>query len=247
MANQKETNRLLIVATSADQYTKVGRRTGLWLSELTHFYDVAEDAGYELDIASPKGGTVPLDPMSLMLSDATQKMGLDNAVAKRYADRAFMDRLNASLKLSDVRADDYDAIYIAGGHGAMFDLPESTELANLLQAFAAAGKVVSAVCHGPAGLLEAKGLDGEFLVKGKEVTAFSWVEEELVQLDEAVPFNLEEELDRRGANYSKAAMPGGAHVVSDSGLVTGQNPLSSTGVAESVIHQLRETRQQTGT
>lgn len=228
------TSTILIIATSVDEYDKVGYRTGLWLSEMTHFYDVAEEAGYAVDLASPAGGKVPLDPASLAQSV------LDGATAERYKDRAFMSRLDRSLKLSEVDPARYGAIFLAGGHGAMFDFPDSQELQRLVAAFWDAGKVVSAVCHGPAGLLNVRTADGLYLIAGRNVTGFSWNEEVKFARDDAVPYNLEEELQARGATYSKAWLAMGSHVVEDGRLVTGQNPTSTQGVAQAVLRLLQE-------
>jgi putative intracellular protease/amidase len=228
------TSDILIIVTSADEYATVGYRTGLWLGELTHFVDVAEEAALTTDIASPAGGKVPIDPESVAQSV------LDNAVAERYKDRAFMDRLNSSLKLSEVDPAKYGAIYLAGGHGAMFDFTDSKELQGLVAAFWDSGKVVSAVCHGPAGLLNARTADGQYLLAGKNATGFSWNEEVKFARDDAVPYNLEEELQARGATYSKAWLAMGSHVVEDGRLVTGQNPTSTRGVAQAVVKLLQQ-------
>lgn len=226
--------KILIVVTNVREYEKVGYRTGLWLGELTHFWDAAQDAGYELEIASPSGGFVPLDPESLsheFLSD----LGTD----KRYADRQFMNRLENTRKISDVRVEDYDAIYLTGGHGVMFDFPQTAELENLIARFHENNKIVSSVCHGACGLLEVKMKDGSYLIKGKRMTGFSWPEEVLAQRDQAVPFNLEEELKKRAANYVKAPEPFQTYVIEDGNLITGQNPGSARAVAEAVIKKLQ--------
>jgi putative intracellular protease/amidase len=228
------TNKILIIVTSTGEYEKVGYRTGLWLGELTHFADVAENAGFQFDIASPAGGYVPIDPESLAAA-VLKEGGTD----KHYEDRAFMDRLKASLKIADVRADDYDAIYFTGGHGVCFDFASCRELAQLTSEFYETGKIVSAVCHGPAGLLEVKLRDGNYLIANKKVTGFTWDEEVKAGRDHAVPYNLEEELKKRGANYQKAWFAFAAHVVVDGRLITGQNPASATGVGEAVVKQLQ--------
>jgi len=110
----------------------------------------------------------------------------------------------------------------------------------LLAEFYEAGKIVSAVCHGPVGFLEAKLSDGRWLVEDKELTVFSWTEEKADNRDDVVPCNLEEELKVRGARYSKAAIPLGKHVVQDGLLITGQNPASARGVGEAVARALRQ-------
>ncbi len=230
-------NRILTVVTNVGEYEKVGYRTGLWLGELTHFLDAVEKSGFQCDIASPKGGYVPIDPESLMLQELGHAVGLGGPVHRRYEDRAFMDRLKDTMKVADADVGKYDAIYMTGGHGVCFDF-DSPDLANLTARFWEAGKVVSAVCHGPAGLLEVK-VGGAYLVKGKDVTGFSWAEEGLAKRDKAVPYNLEEELKKRGARYGKAALPFVSHVVEDGRLLTGQNPASAAAVGEAVAKNLK--------
>jgi putative intracellular protease/amidase len=228
------TNRILIIVTSAGEYEKVGYRTGLWLGELTHFYDVAEQAGFESVIASIDGGHVPIDPESL----AHGVLG-ELGTGKRYADRQFMNKLVHTVSVAEVNAADYDAIYLTGGHGTMFDFSQSDRLAELIREFYESGKIVSAVCHGPAGLLSAKLSNGEYLIAGKDLTGFSWAEEKVAQRDQAVPYSLQDELARRGAKYSIADEPFDAHVVEDGRLITGQNPGSARAVADAVVKQLR--------
>jgi putative intracellular protease/amidase len=232
--------KILIIVSNADQFEKVGFRTGLWLSELTHFWDVAEEAGYQMDIASPSGGKVPIDPVSLIITDVAHTVGLGGGLSEHYEDRAFMDRLNDTPGVADVRAADYDAIYLTGGHGVMFDFPTSTALAELTAAFYESEKIVSAVCHGPCGLLNVRLSNGALLIQGKDVTGFSWNEEVAAKRNHAVPFSLEEELQRRGAKYSKAAVPFVPHVVEDGRLITGQNPKSARAVGKAVVKALAE-------
>ena len=223
-----------MIVTNVPEYEKVGYRTGLWLGELTHFWDVAEKAGYAMDLASPLGGTIPIDPESLS-HEFLAGLGTD----KRYEDKAYMNRLHDTKKLSEVRPEDYDAIYLTGGHGVMFDFPQSAELADLIAKFYEANKVVSTVCHGATGLLSAKLSNGDYLIKGKNVAGFSWAEEVLAKREKAVPFNLEEELRKRGANYTKAQTPFETHIVEDGLLITGQNPGSAQAVGVAVVKQLQ--------
>ncbi len=227
------TKKILVIVTNAREYEKVGMRTGLWLGELTHFYDYAKDNGFELDIASPAGGYVPIDPESLA-HDVLGELGTD----RRYRDREFMNLLENTKKAGDVEVEDYDAIYFTGGHGVMFDFRDQ-DLAALTARFYDSGRIVSAVCHGPAGLLEVTLDNGDPLVKGKNVTGFSWPEEEAAQRADAVPFSLQDELKKRGGNYSIADKPFETHVVTDERLITGQNPGSARAVAEAVVHALQ--------
>lgn len=223
--------RVLAVSTSVAEYKKVGYRTGLWLSELTHFWDVLAEAGYDVDIVSPMGGDLPLDPESL------SPIALAGRTGRWYRNRAFMDNLRDTRTLQDVVGDDYDAIYLAGGHGTMFDFAVDERLAELVSEIAEAGRVVSAVCHGPSGLLNAQ-VGGRPLLQGKQVTGFSWLEEKLARRADAVPFSLEERLQEAGATYSKAKLPMTPYVVTDGLLVTGQNPVSAKAVGQAVVELL---------
>jgi putative intracellular protease/amidase len=229
-----KTKKILIIVTNVPEYKKVGFRTGLWLGELTHFWDVAEEAGYTMDIVSPSGGPIPLDPESL-----AHGVLAELSTERRYMDRAYMDRLEHTKKVSDVRVEDYDAIYLTGGHGTMFDFPESKALQDVIAKFYEPGKVVSAVCHGPGGLLNVKLSNGENLIKGKEITGFSWPEEVMAKREMAVPFNLEEELKKRGAKYHTAMLPFASYVREDGRLITGQNPASARAVGEAVVAKLK--------
>lgn len=226
-------NRILIIVTNVGEYEKVGYRTGLWLGELTHFYDYVRDHGFDVDIASPSGGFVPIDPESL-----SHKFLSELGTGERYHDHDFMKLLKDTSKVDDINADDYDAIYLTGGHGVMFDFRQSDELESLVAKFYESGRVVSAVCHGPAGLLNARLSSGESLVKGKQVTGFSWPEEEAAQRTDAVPYSLQNELKKLGGDYSTSDKPFEAHIVTDGALITGQNPGSARAVAEAVVDRL---------
>lgn len=234
----KKTNhpkKVLVVTTSAGEYATKGYRTGLWLGELTHFYDVLVDAGHDVTVASIEGGQVPLDPESLG-SLVLKSGGTD----KRYEDRAFMDLLEGTAAVADLDAADYDAIYLPGGHGTMYDFPGDRDLARLVGEMYDAGKLVSAVCHGPAGLLGAVRADGRPLVEGKKVTGFAPAEEKLADRADAIPFRLDKALKDKGAKYTKALRPFGEKVVRDGTLITGQNPQSAKAVAEELVKRLKK-------
>lgn len=226
--------RILIVVTNTPRYTTAGYRTGLWLGELTHFYDVVTEAGHDVTIASIDGGAVPLDPESL-----SAPMLKSGGTGERYADPDFMSLLDDTVRVADVAAEDFDAIYLTGGHGVMFDFPTSQALGALIADLDAQGKVVSAVCHGPAGLLAARREDGTPVIAGRKVTGFSWPEEKLAKRQDAVPFRLDEELKALGAKYSKALLPFKDNVVRDKNLITGQNPQSAQSVAKAVLKRLK--------
>ena len=230
-------SKILAVVSSTLEFEKVGYRTGLWLGELTHFWDVAEENGVGITIVSTAGGAVPIDPESLLLSELGESVGIHTAVLKRYESRTFMSLLRSTLSIAEVSAQDYDGIYLTGGHGAMFDFRNGV-LSALVKDFFESGKIVSAVCHGPAGLVDVILSNGDYLLANRKATGFSWNEEIMVKRDKIAPFSLEETMVARGAHYSKALLPSGVHVVEDGQLITGQNPVSAHAVGESVMKKL---------
>jgi len=135
------------------------------------------------------------------------------------------------------RAKEFAALFYPGGHGPMFDLATDKESIQLIQEFWAAGKPVSAVCHGPAAFVNVK-IDGEPLVKGKKVTAFTNEEEEAVKLTQSVPFALETVIRDAGAEFVKAPEPWGEKVVTDGKLITGQNPASGHALGKALAEAL---------
>ena len=223
--------KILIVLTSHDQLGDTGKKTGFWLEEFAAPYYVLKDAGAEITLASPKGGQPPLDPTSDLpenLTEATKRFRADNAAQAELAN---------TKRLASVSADDFDAVFYPGGHGPMWDLPDNATSIALIEAFVTTGKPVGAVCHAPAALVNVRGKNGEYLVKGKRVTGFSNAEESAVGLSAIVPFLLEDRLKERGGVYSKGA-DWAPHVEVDGNLVTGQNPASSGPAAEELLKLL---------
>lgn len=220
------TKRILIATTSHSTKGSTGQPTGAYLAEVAHPYDVFVDAGFSVDLASVRGGEIPLDGVQ----DADE------------ASRAFLEAHAADLKRSiaakDVDASRYDAIFFAGGHGAMWDLPDNTDFAGVARSIYERGGAVAAVCHGPAALVNVTLSDGSYLVAGKRVSAFTNEEEDQVKLSSVVPFLLADKLTERGARHDAVA-PWQKHVVVSERLVTGQNPASSAGVARAVVELLR--------
>lgn len=225
--------RILAIVTSADRYRKTGHRTGLWLGELTHVYDALTAAGRAVDIRSVAGGRVPLDPVSLM--PPVLKLGDTD---ERYEDPAFMALLDDTATLAGVEAEHYDAVFLAGGHGAMFDFLGG-DVARVVGAFADAGKVVAAVCHGPVGLLDVPLAAGGTLLQGRRVTGFSWTEEKAAGRADAVPFSLQRRLETEAGADRRARLPMGRKVVVDGNLITGQNPTSAAGVGRAIVKALK--------
>ncbi|HEX2769306.1 MAG TPA: type 1 glutamine amidotransferase domain-containing protein [Geobacteraceae bacterium] len=222
--------KILIVLTSHDQLGNTGRKTGFWLEEFAAPYYVFKDAGATITLASPKGGQPPLDPKS-------DEPDFQTAATARFkADAASRAALAGTLKLSSVKADDYDAVFYPGGHGPLWDLAEDKNSITIIETMYAQGKPVSAVCHAPGVFRHARSPDGSPLVQGKSVTGYSNSEETAVGLTEVVPFLVEDELREKGGNYSKGA-DWESYSVRDGNLITGQNPASSEAVAKAVLAQ----------
>ncbi len=206
---------VLMVLTSHDQLGDTGHKTGFWLEEFAAPYYVLKDAGASITLASPLGGQPPLDPKS----DAPESQ--TEATRRFKADSAAQAVLAATLPLAGIIAADYDAVFYPGGHGPLWDLAEDQASIALIEAMAAAGKPVAAVCHAPGVLRHVKGADGAPLVKGKRVTGFTNTEEDAVGLTAIVPFLVEDMLK--------------ANVLTDGKLVTGQNPASSEAAAHALL------------
>ncbi|NQX39371.1 type 1 glutamine amidotransferase domain-containing protein [Pedobacter steynii] len=215
--------KILFVVTSHDKKGSTGAATGYYLGEVSHAWKVLKEAGYEMDFVSPKGGNPPVDGFDL--SDAVNK--------EFWEDEVYHQKISNSHKPSEVKAEDYTAIYYAGGHGAVWDLPDNQEIAALATKIYENNGVVSAVCHGPAGLVNIRLSNGKFLIDGKKVSGFTNEEEIAVKLEKVVPFLLEDQLKARGGIYEKSAA-WQEHVVTDQRLVTGQNPQSAKAVGEAV-------------
>lgn len=223
--------KILMILTSHEELGSTGKKTGFWLEEFAAPYYVFQDAGIDITLASPKGGQPPLDPKSDEPDYQTA------ATARFKADKEAQAALAHTRILSDICADDYDALFYPGGHGPLWDLAEDSSSIALIETMSARGKPVAAVCHAPGVLRHAKTPDGSPLVEGKQVTGFSNSEEAAVGLSDVVPFLVEDELQLRGGNYVKGA-DWQSFSVHDGNLITGQNPASSEAVAKLVLEQL---------
>ncbi|MEL7213087.1 MAG: type 1 glutamine amidotransferase domain-containing protein [Pseudomonadota bacterium] len=219
---------ILMILTSHDKMGDTGEKTGLWLEEFAAPFYVFQDAGATITLASPKGGAAPIDPRSE--TDDAQT----DATKRYYEDARLQEALNNTNKLADVEPDDFDAVFLPGGHGPMFDLATDEDSQRVIQGFQIGGRPIGAVCHAPAALLQAQDMDGRAMLAGRKVTGFSNAEEEAVGLTDAVPFLLEDALKQVGATYEKGENfeP---HVVTDGLLVTGQNPGSSAPTAKALL------------
>ncbi|MFC7440997.1 type 1 glutamine amidotransferase domain-containing protein [Laceyella putida] len=215
--------KVLMVVTNHTELNE-GKKTGIWLSEFAEPYIEFTKKGYEVTVASPLGGKGPIDPGSV-----------DENTPQDFLDAA--KNLENTVKLDEVTAEDFDAIFLPGGHGTMFDLPGNQKLQELLRGFYEGNKIVAAVCHGPAGLVGATLSNGQPLVAGKRVNAFTNREEAETTLDRHMPFLLESKLRELGAIFVAAPNWTTHHEV-DGNLITGQNPQSTLAVTKSVIEKL---------
>jgi len=215
---------ILIVVTSHNRIDEK-HSTGIWLEEFALPYQRFREAGFAVTVASPLGGAAPIDPRSLQGLGAMQ---CDETLG----------HLQQTAYLADIDPDGYAAVFLPGGHGTMFDLPHNKELQRLLGNFAGTERVIAALCHGPAGLVNIRRENGTPLVSGRTLTAFTNAEESAVGLDALMPFLLETRLRETGARFV-AAPPWQDHVEVDGNLVTGQNPQSSLSAALAVLHLLK--------
>ncbi|MEY3395013.1 MAG: hypothetical protein RL346_1249 [Verrucomicrobiota bacterium] len=216
---------VLMLVTGADTMSN-GKATGLWLEEFAVPYLALRKAGYPIEVVTPKGGVAPVD--------ARSKPNPEQAIRWNDAEK----RLSQTKPLSGIRAEDFSAVFIPGGHGVMFDLANDPAAAKLIQDFDTQGKPIAAVCHGPAALVHVTRKDGTPLVKGKTLAAFTDDEERAVELDKDMPFLLESKLRGLGAKIDKKENFA-AHAVKDGNLITGQNPASSEATVNLLVEALK--------
>ncbi len=221
--------KILMVLTSVSEIAKTGEPTGYNVAEAAHPWKVFKDSGHFVDFASIQGGVPPRDevdaedPIQVAFTeDETTRAGLYN-----------------TARVDVIDAEQYDAVYLVGGHGTMWDFPDSEGLQNLVASVYNAGGVVGAVCHGPAGLVNVTLKNGIHLVSGRKVAAFTNDEEVAAGKDQVIPFFLADALEERGANHVSADVFE-EMVVVDERLVTGQNPASAAGVAKEMEKLLAE-------
>lgn len=221
---------VLIVCTSHDKLGDTDKPTGLWAEEVAAPYFILEEAGVDVDIASIKGGKIPIDPVSLQ-GDLTEHT---HSFLNNHHD--LKSKVEDSISIAEA-SKEYDGVFLPGGHGVCYDFPDNPELIALVESFWAKGKVVAAVCHGPVGLVNVKDPAGHYIVKGRKVAGFTNSEEEAVGKTALVPFLLEDKLKERGALFERGPdwVP---YAVADGKLITGQNPMSSAKVAELILSAL---------
>ena len=221
----------LFILSSHDELGTTGDKTGSWLEELAAPYWCLRDAGYAIDFASPKGGSAPIDPMSLednWLSDAGRRF---------LADAESSAALAGTSRLDDVDPRRYRGLFMVGGAATTWDFPTNAALKAIIEDYFAQDKVIGGVCHGVVGLVQAVDPNGEPLVKNRKVTSISIAEDVMMGLDRVVPVLPEEMLRKLRAVYSCAA-PLGEHVVVDAPFFTGQNPASAGPLGDAIVAHL---------
>lgn len=221
---------ILCVVTSHPIRGDSGEPTGFAMVELTHPLEVFEAAGIPVEIASIRGGHPPIDFFDLS----------DPVNAHYWKDKHFRDTLAHSLVLGDLDPSRYSAVFFAGGHGTMWDFADSEAVQKVIREIWEAGGIISAVCHGPAALVNAKLSDGSYLVTGRKLTSFTDEEETEVKYTKVVPYLLATTLKELGALH-QSAPNWSENVVIDGRLITGQNPASARGVGAAVVEQLKAT------
>ena len=230
--------RALVICTSHSRLDPKNRDTGAFGSEFTVPYYAFINAGMDVDMASIKGGEIPLQPGSWSWPLACED-------DKRFMkDPAAMEKLKNSKAISEIDPDAYDVIFMAGGWGAAYDLAQSQELADLVTRANASGKILGSVCHGALGLVSAKGLDGDLLVKGRRVTGVT--DNQINTFGIAVtPKHPEEELRKAGALYECQHAwldPLATHTTIDGNIITGQNQNSGYETAHRILEKLATQR-----
>lgn len=229
---EKKAPRILMVLTSNDKLGETGEQTGWYLPEVAHPHAVFTAAGCQLTYASIKGGEAPLDIGSIAASPDEESQAF-------FKDEALMKLTKETLPIADCKAEDYDCIFYAGGFGVMWDFPGCQAASKLAGEIYDNGGLVTAVCHGPAALVNVVLKDGSLLIKGKEVTAFTNLEEDAVKRREVVPWTCEDKLGELGATFVDGGVFKESVVVSDR-LLTGQNPPSAGPLAHAIVKALAE-------
>jgi putative intracellular protease/amidase len=231
--------KILMVVANPTTATTTGWPVGFWASELTHPYYAFTRARYEVVIASPNGGKVEVDTLSDPRDDS--KWSAEDLISMGFLSTPeLVALLDDTPKIADLDLDDFDAIVVCGGLGPMFQFRGNEDLKRAIATFYEAEKPTAVLCHGVAALIDVRLSDGSYLVAGKTVTGFANVEEDFS--DKAVgkkvmPFRIEDELRRRGANYVQGGLFK-AFVVRDGRLITGQQQYSGAKVGEAVITAL---------
>jgi putative intracellular protease/amidase len=246
--------RILILMTKAKELALLDGRTrpsGFWAEEFVVPYERFVAEGYEIDVATIGGVAPTPDPGSLTKAvvAATRPVGSADHDAEniaRYLDViGGLEQLRHPMKVADLTTEhlaEYTGVYISGGHGAMADLPHDGEMTRVVRTILNLDLPLAAVCHGHSALLPLRDSHGHWPLEGYRMVAFSHDEEMRTDMAGQLPFVLQVELERLGAKYEKSPTIWGSCVIEDRNLVTGQNPFSSTELAETFLRRLAPLR-----
>ena len=226
--------RVLMVLTSHDLMGVSGKKTGNWFDEVATPYYKFKEAGFDVTMASPKGGTAPVDPLSyddLFMTENTRKFLKDETAQRALAN---------TLRFNDIDVDDYAGVFFPGGYGQLWDLASDSKVIRAIENWIENNTPIAMVCHAPAILRDAKKRNGEPLVKGVNVTGFTDSEDEELDLSRHLLFSLERALTTNGANFKRANRNWSPNVVEDGALITGQNPASAAPIADALVARLQE-------
>ena len=225
--------RVLMVLTSHEDMGVSGKKTGNWFDEVATPYYRFKEAGFDLTMASPKGGLAPIDPFSYddrFMTENTHRFLEDPAAQRALAN---------TIRFKDIDVNDYDGVFFPGGYGQLWDLASDSQVIRSIENWIQANTPVAMVCHAPAILRNAKKPDGEPLVKGMDVTGFTDAEDEELDLARHLLFSLEQALIQNGANFKRSNQNWSPNVVEDGALITGQNPASAAPIADALVARLQ--------
>ena len=218
--------KILFVVSGHGELGDSGKKTGYYLSEVTHPWSVLGEK-YDIDVVSPQGGRPPVDGFDLK----------DPINRKFWDDPNWQDKMSTTLTPEEVDPNLYRAVFFAGGHGAMFDFPDNVGLQKIVTTIYENGGIVAAVCHGPAGLINVRLTDGTPLIKGKKFDCFTNEEEKENGTVPFMPYMLQTALQEKGGIFD-GSLPWTDHVVVDNRVITGQNPMSALEVGKAILKAL---------
>ncbi len=225
-------NRILFIVSNKDTYGKSNINAANHFAEIVFAYDVFKKAGFEMDFVSPLGGSIPVGYLNT-----------SNPLEKQYLyDFEFMALLKNTLRPEEIKASKYRAVYYGGGGAAMYGVPENEAIQEIaMTVYEENGGVVSAICHGTAGIVNLKTSDGKFLYEGRNVNGFPDLFENMeAAYYQEFPFSIEQTIEERGGNFSFSEEGWDNYHILDDRLITGQDPTAAASVAENVIKTLEK-------
>ncbi len=237
--------KVLAVVSSHEKLGETSYSTGCWISELAHPYLLLWRAGYEVEVASPKGGKAPLDDWSDPNSPVAQSPD-DFVSTGLLENKLHGQKLSNTKQLSQIDARGYVGVWLVGGYGAAFEFADDPDIPRILRDIWEAGGIIASICHGSAGWLNARASNGDYLVRDQVITGFSKAEDQEVEKvvgSKFLKFYVEEELTRRGARYVRGELFQPFATVSENGrLVTGQQQFSGEVFGAKLLQALENVR-----